>query len=110
MKQLIEDMKARKARIPPPGPTGEEKAKLGPRGGGGYEGRLRALYLPGGDGRPDQAFGQVTGQGPPDVTPCGAMPVGQRADPVQRDDDQEGPDVFTLRDVTSSCGRLAKQD
>src|SRR5271163_3542841 len=40
MKQLMEDMKARKPRIPLPELTDEEKAKLGERGGG-YEGRLR---------------------------------------------------------------------
>jgi hypothetical protein len=51
MKELLEDMKARKPRIPLPPLTDEEKAKLGERGGA-YEGRLRALYGPaGGDSR-----------------------------------------------------------
>ena len=51
MKELLEDMKARKPRIPLPLLTDEEKAKLGERGGG-YESRLRALYAPAsGDGR-----------------------------------------------------------
>jgi alkylhydroperoxidase family enzyme len=50
MKQLLEDMKSRKPRIPLPELTEEEKARLGERGGG-YEGRLRALYLPAGEGR-----------------------------------------------------------
>jgi AhpD family alkylhydroperoxidase len=55
MKELLEDMKVRKPRIPLPPLTDEEKAKQGERGGG-YEGRLRALYMPGsGDGR--GAFG-----------------------------------------------------
>ena len=45
MKELIEDMKARKPRIPLPLLTDEHKAKLGERGGG-YEARLRALYAP----------------------------------------------------------------
>jgi alkylhydroperoxidase family enzyme len=49
MKVLVEDMKSRTPRIPLPPLTDEEKAKLGERGGG-YEGRLRALYMPGGDG------------------------------------------------------------
>lgn len=49
MKQLIEDMKARKPRIPLPELTEEEKAKLGERGAG-YESRLRTLYLPPGEG------------------------------------------------------------
>jgi len=46
MKQLLEDMKARKPRIPLPELTEEEKAKLGERGSG-YESRLRTLYMPG---------------------------------------------------------------
>jgi alkylhydroperoxidase family enzyme len=49
MKQLLEDMKDRKPRIPLPELTAEEKAKLGERGGS-YESRLRTLYLPPGDG------------------------------------------------------------
>src|SRR6516165_1482100 len=49
MKELIEDMKSRTPRIPLPPLTDEEKAKLGERGGG-YEGRLRALYMAPGDG------------------------------------------------------------
>ena len=48
MKQLIEDMKARKPRIPLPELTEEEKKKLEERGGaGGYESRLRYHYMPG---------------------------------------------------------------
>ena len=55
MKDLLEDMKSRKPRIPLPPLTDEEKAKLGDRGTG-YEARLRALYMPWtGDGR--GAFG-----------------------------------------------------
>src|SRR5438270_13810588 len=49
MKQLLEDMKARKPRIPLPALTEDEKAKLGEREAG-YEARLRALYLPEGWG------------------------------------------------------------
>jgi hypothetical protein len=52
MKRLLEDMKNRKPRIPLPEPTAEEKEKLAAetpgRVGGGYEGRLRSLYLGGG--------------------------------------------------------------
>jgi Carboxymuconolactone decarboxylase family len=52
MKRLLEDMKKRKPRIPLPEPTAEEKEKLAAeapgRVGGGYEGRLRSLYLPAG--------------------------------------------------------------
>ena len=50
MKRLLEDMKHRKPRIPLPEPTAEEQEKLAletpGRVGGGYEGRLRSLYLP----------------------------------------------------------------
>lgn len=50
MKEFLEDMKARKARIPLPELTDEDKAKLGERGGG-YEGRLRYHYMPAGEAR-----------------------------------------------------------
>jgi alkylhydroperoxidase family enzyme len=49
MKQLLEDMKARKPRIPLPELTEDEKTKLGERGSS-YESRLRTLYLPPGEG------------------------------------------------------------
>lgn len=50
MKQLIEDMKERKPRIPLPELTAEDKEKLGDRGTG-YESRLRYHYMPSGEGR-----------------------------------------------------------
>jgi AhpD family alkylhydroperoxidase len=57
MKEMLEEMKSRTPRIPLPPLTDEEKAKLGDRGGG-YESRLRALYMPGGgDARGGGAFG-----------------------------------------------------
>jgi hypothetical protein len=56
MKQYLEDMKERKPRIPLPELTEEEKAKLGERGGG-YEGRLRSLYMPQGEARGGGGFG-----------------------------------------------------
>jgi hypothetical protein len=49
MKVLLEEMKARKPRIPLPELTDEEKAKFDERGGG-YEARLRYHYMPGGVG------------------------------------------------------------
>ena len=64
MKQLLEDMKQRTPRIPLPPLTEEEKAKLDERGRG-YEGRLRALYLPGGDARGGFGFG---GKDDPDLS------------------------------------------
>lgn len=48
MKVLLEDMKQRTPRIPLPELTEEEKTRLGERGGG-YEGRLRSLYLSSGE-------------------------------------------------------------
>jgi alkylhydroperoxidase family enzyme len=56
MKQYLEDMKERKPRIPLPELTAEEKEKIGERGGG-YEGRLRTLYMPPGDARGGGGFG-----------------------------------------------------
>jgi hypothetical protein len=55
MKQLLEDLKTRKPRFELPPLTDAEKEKLGERGGG-YEGRLRALYMPGGGGRAGFGF------------------------------------------------------
>jgi hypothetical protein len=60
MKQFLEDMKARRPRIPLPELTEDEKAKLGERGSG-YESRLRALYMPAGENRGGQ--GQVARPG-----------------------------------------------
>ena len=58
MKELIEDMKARKPRIPLPELTEEDKKKLGERGTG-YESRLRYHYMPAseGGGRGGSGFG-----------------------------------------------------
>jgi hypothetical protein len=50
MKQCLEDLKARKPRIPLPAMTPAEKEKLGDRAGS-YEGRLRYHYLSAGEGR-----------------------------------------------------------
>lgn len=59
MKVLIEEMKARKPRIPLPELTAEDKEKLGERGNG-YEGRLRYHYMPAGE---MNAFGFGGGAG-----------------------------------------------
>src|SRR5262245_32207533 len=50
MKQYLEEMKARKPRIPLPELTAADREKLGERGAG-YEARLRYHYLRGGSGR-----------------------------------------------------------
>lgn len=58
MKQFLEDMKARKPRIPLPELTEEDKKQLGDRGNN-YEGRLRYHYMPGsanGSGRGGSGF------------------------------------------------------
>src|SRR5260221_1529519 len=70
MKQLLEDMKARKPRIPLPALTEDEKAKLGERGAG-YESRLRALYLPPGEG-----FGFGGNRAAASITPNVTAPTG----------------------------------
>src|SRR4051812_27161021 len=70
MKQLLEDMKSRTPRIPLPELTEEEKGRIAERAaagnggggggmGGGYEGRLRSLYMPAGSG----GFGGAGGRG-----------------------------------------------
>ena len=64
MKFLLEDMKARKPRIPLPELTAEEKEKLGERGSN-YESRVRALYMPEGT---TQSFGFGTREVDPNVT------------------------------------------
>ena len=48
--KYLEDLKARKPRIPLPDLTDEEKGKLGERAAD-YEARLRFHYLPAGDSR-----------------------------------------------------------
>lgn len=59
MKQLIEDVKVRKPRIPLPEATAEEQKQQGGRQGDNYEGRLRSHYLKGiDDGR---TSGRITG-------------------------------------------------
>jgi hypothetical protein len=56
MKQFLEDMKARKPRIPLPELTEEDKKQLGDRGNS-YESRLRYHYMPGsGSGRGGSGF------------------------------------------------------
>jgi hypothetical protein len=49
MKQYLEALKAQKPRVPLPELTGEERSKLTARQAD-YEARLRALYLPAGQG------------------------------------------------------------
>jgi hypothetical protein len=80
MKQFLEDMKQRTPRVPLPELTEAEKAELGERGGG-YESRLRRLYLPGGNERFsfNGGGGSRTGGTQPGTTrPEGTRPEGSR--------------------------------
>jgi len=65
MKQALEDMKLRQPRIPLPEMTPEEKALSGERDAG-YEGRLRRLYLPRGEGQ--GGFGVGRGESDPNMS------------------------------------------
>src|SRR3954453_15710495 len=78
MKQLLEDMKARKPRIPLPVLTADEKAKLGDREAG-YEARLRTLYLPEGWGFGGTRPVAAAGGGAPAPAPAGGL--GRNTDP-----------------------------
>jgi AhpD family alkylhydroperoxidase len=64
MKQYLEDMKQRRPRIPLPDLSEAERAQQAERGerSGGYEGRLRALYMPAGEGRGDFGFSGAGGR------------------------------------------------
>src|SRR5690349_5662769 len=55
VKQYLEDMKARKPRIPLPELTDEDRTKLGDRADS-YEARLRYHYMPGSDVRGGGGF------------------------------------------------------
>src|SRR6478609_7390680 len=63
MKQFLEDMKARKPRIPLPELTEEDKKQLGDRGTS-YESRLRYHYMPGSGGSGRGAGGSGFSFGP----------------------------------------------
>ena len=71
MKQLLEDMKQRKPRIPLPELTDEQKEQLGERANN-YETRLRFHYSPGGDNR----GGNRGGGREPGTPRPGAAPMG----------------------------------
>ena len=102
MKQLLEDMKARKPRIPLPELTADEKAKLGEREAG-YEGRLRTLYLPegwgfGGGGGNRPAAGNAAG------APNPANPgFGRNTDPNMSLDYAFKTELFWIVSRTNNC-------
>ncbi len=103
MKQLLEDMKARKPRIPLPELTEAEKAQLGEREAG-YENRLRTLYLPegwgfggggGGGNRPAS-----TGNATPAPNPGG---LGRNSDPNMTLDYAFKTELFWIVSRTNNC-------
>lgn len=116
MKQLLEDMKVRKPRIPLPEMTAEEKERAGERGGG-YESRLRSLYLSGGDrggfgggfgGRPNggdrPAGGTRPGAGTPGAGgPGGAGGFGRNSDPKMTLDYAFKTQLFWIVSRTNNC-------
>lgn len=107
MKELLEDMKVRKPRIPLPELTDEEKAQLGERGMG-YEGRLRSLYMPAGDGRGGfgAGGGGRGGAGGRGAAP-GARPTGgdftRNADPAMTLDYPFKTMLFWIVSRTNNC-------
>lgn len=112
MKQYIEDMKQRKPRIPLPELTDEEKAKLAERGGdrggvgGGYEGRLRTLYTPGGEGRGDFGFGGGAGgnrQGGSTDRPRGSGGTGRESESNMTLDYKFKTQLFWIVSRTNNC-------
>ena len=115
LKELIENMKARTPRIILPELTDEEKAKLGDRGGG-YEGRLRQLYMPcgqTGQGGADRQRDAVAGATP--VTGTTPAPGGQpgqggrgndnrgQADPKMTLDYKFKTQLFWIVSRTNNC-------
>jgi hypothetical protein len=122
MKQLLEDMKSRKPRIPLPPLTDEEKARISERaaanggnapagggggGGGGYEGRLRTLYMPagttGGGGGGGRGAGGAGGNAA-GARPAGASGgLGRNSDPAMTLDYPFKTDLFWIVSRTNNC-------
>jgi alkylhydroperoxidase family enzyme len=95
MKQFLEDMKARKPRIPLPELTEDEKARLSEREVG-YENRLRTLYLPEGWG-----FGGGGGANRP---AAGTNPgLGRNSDPNMTLDYAFKTELFWIVSRTNNC-------
>lgn len=99
MKQYLEDMKSRKARIPLPELTDEDREKLGERASS-YESRLRYHYLPMGDARP--GGGPGTGGGPGAGGP-GRQPGGRDNDPEMTLSYKFKVELFWIVSRTNNC-------
>ncbi len=105
MKQFLEDMKARKPRIPLPELTAEEKAKLGERGSS-YESRLRALYLPPGEGFGFGGGNRPAAAGAGDAPKREATPgaaFGRNTDPNMSLDYAFKTELFWIVSRTNNC-------
>lgn len=97
MKQYLEDMKARKPRIPLPELTDEDKEKLGERGGS-YESRLRYHYMSSdGQGQTRGARGGGAGGG------GGGFGFGRESDPDMSLDYQFKTQLFWIVSRTNNC-------
>lgn len=112
MKQLIEDMKSRKPRIPLPELTEEEKARYGDRAVGDisrlYESRLRSLYLPAGEGfgfgGGNRAAGAAAGNA--NAGAAAAAPrtgLGRNSDPSMSLDYPFKTELFWIVSRTNNC-------
>jgi alkylhydroperoxidase family enzyme len=97
MKQFLEDMKARKPRIPLPELTAEEKQKLGERGSG-YESRLRSVYMP----YADNSRGSGSGAGGRNPAGGGFGP-GREQDPNMTFDYAFKTELFWIVSRANNC-------
>jgi len=107
MKQLIEDVKVRKPRIPLPELTDAEREALGARGGDNYEGRLRQHYLNGIEESRGGFGGRGAGGtgGQPGGTPAGG-PAGsgrREQDPDMSLDNAFKVELFWIVSRTNNC-------
>jgi hypothetical protein len=102
MKQLLEDMKARKPRIPLPELTEGEKAKLGEREAG-YESRLRALYLPEGWGFGGGGGNRTAAAGSPNAGAPAVAGLGRNSDPNMTLDYAFKTELFWIVSRTNNC-------
>jgi alkylhydroperoxidase family enzyme len=102
MKQFLEDMKARKPRIPLPELTEDEKARLGEREAN-YENRLRTNYLPEGWGFGGPGGGNrgATAAGKAAATPNAGL--GRNSDANMSLDYAFKTELFWIVSRTNNC-------
>ena len=103
MKQLLEDMKSRKPRIPLPPLTEDEKAKLGEREAN-YENRLRTNYLPEGWGFGGPGGNRTAAAGKAAATPnAGGGGLGRNSDSNMSLDYAFKTELFWIVSRTNNC-------